>query len=60
MLELHTNELEEIERTIAASGWAVFLIKESEILEADNNIRKIDNLMVEECQLPSLDRQTSS
>jgi len=28
-----------------------FLIKESEILEANKNIRKINNLIVEECQL---------
>ena len=51
LLEPHTIELEEIVWTIAASFRYVFWVKESEILEANKNIRKINNLSVEECPL---------
>ena len=42
LLELPTSELEENVWTIAASRMDVFLIRESEIIETDRNIGKIN------------------
>ena len=42
LLELHITELEEIVWTIAARVRHVFLIRESEIIETDRNIGKIN------------------
>ena len=54
LLELHTAEIEEIVWEIADSGGNALLTKEPELLEANKTIRKINNLLVQECQFQPL------
>ena len=54
LLELHTAQLEEIVWEIADWGHEALFLKESELLEANKTIRKINNLLVQECQFQPL------